>query len=126
MNFFINLYRDDEHEVINYQVKGFGAIGVEEDEVLTAPVVDDEIRDAVFAMNGNKAPEVDELAALFYQGQWQVVGNSPCNFVKKVSNHETWDSEVNRTLIVLIPKMENPETLNHFRPISLCTVSYNL
>ena len=32
--------------------------------------------------------------------------------------------EVNRSFIVLIPKVQNPTSVNHFRPISLCNVVY--
>ena len=32
--------------------------------------------------------------------------------------------EVNRTIIVLIPKINDPTTMRHLRPISLCTVIY--
>jgi hypothetical protein len=33
---------------------------------------------------------------------------------------------VNETTIVLIPKVDDPETLGNFRPISLCNVIYKI
>lgn len=33
---------------------------------------------------------------------------------------------INYILIALIPKVQNPENVNEFRPISLCNVVYKL
>ena len=41
-----------------------------------------------------------------------------------VFNGQRIPSEINKTLIVLIPKVEHPDSLRLYRPISLCPVIY--
>lgn len=36
------------------------------------------------------------------------------------------DPKLNKTHITLIPKIHSPESLNHFRPISLCNFVYKI
>ena len=53
-------------------------------------------------MGALKAPG-DGLNALFYQSQWDVVGNSVIYMVKNFFDPQKI-SKINETLIVLIPK----------------------
>ncbi|KAA3476943.1 reverse transcriptase [Gossypium australe] len=39
---------------------------------------------------------------------------------------QVMNPKVNRTLLVLLPKSQNPERISQFRPISLCTVMYKI
>lgn len=71
-----------------------------------------------------KAPGVDGFHVIFYQSQWQVVGPSVCKVVKEVFGGTPIPKELNGTLLVLIPKTNNPTSLKMFRPISLSSVVY--
>ena len=62
-----------------------------------------EIKAIIFYLNSQKSPSPDGLPALFYKKYWSIVGT---------------------TIIVLIPKIKSPSTVNHFRPISLCNTIY--
>ena len=88
------------------------------------PVLEAEIKSAIFSMKPLKAPGTDGLHAIFYQSQWAVVGPSFCKLITDVFNSSKIPKEVNTTFIVLIPKVEHPTSLKMFRPISLCTVAY--
>ena len=46
--------------------------------------------------------------------------------VLRVLNGDEQPTEINGTFIVLIPKVQNPLSLNQFRPISLCNVVYKI
>ncbi|XP_024038358.1 uncharacterized protein LOC112097385 [Citrus clementina] len=88
-------------------------------------IVDDvEIRDAVFSISPIRAPEVNGLYTTFFQTQWHVVGFSVCQLIKDFFSGKQLLRELNQTLLVLIPKTNNPNSLKLFRSISLCTVVY--
>ncbi|KAK4258548.1 hypothetical protein QN277_004989 [Acacia crassicarpa] len=83
-----------------------------------------EIKEALFHMGALKSPGPDGLNALFYQNQWNTVGDSVVTYVRYLFANPQVIKEVNGTLIVLIPKKEHPESMGDLRPISLCNVIY--
>jgi hypothetical protein len=69
---------------------------------------------------------VDGFPARFYQRNWGTIKEEVIHAVKLFFLTGTMPANVNDTAIVLIPKIDQPETLKHFRPISLCTVIYKV
>ena len=62
----------------------------------------------------------------FYQCFLMVVKNSVYKEVRGIFEKGCVPSYLNETLISLIPKCQNPETLNNYRPISLCNSVYKI
>lgn len=82
-----------------------------------------EIQQALFQMDGRKAPGPDGIPANFYQKFWHITGPSLVHFVQLAFQKGTFPAEMNRTLIALIPRQQPPTSMSHFRPISLCNVA---
>ncbi|CAN0870549.1 Putative ribonuclease H protein At1g65750 [Linum grandiflorum] len=93
---------------------------------LARPILIDEVWNAVREMGPLKAPGVDGFQPIFYQKCWEVVGVPLANFVANVFREPERIRAVNETLLVLIPKIARPSLITHFRPISLCNVSYKV
>jgi hypothetical protein len=95
-------------------------------EELAKPFRAEEVERALFMMGANKASGPDGFTAGFYQHHWNLLGPSITNGVLNFLNGGAMPTEANRTTIVLIPKVKNPQEMKSFRPISLCNVIYKI
>ena len=98
----------------------------EERLALTASVTVEEVRSAVMSMQSFKAPGSDGFHVFFYKQYWEVVGYDVCRLVQTAFSSGSFDPTLAETLLVLIPKVDNPNHLKNFRPISLCNVIYKI
>ncbi|OMO87944.1 reverse transcriptase [Corchorus capsularis] len=95
-------------------------------EMLTREVTEEEIKSAAFDMGALKAPGPDGFSGIFYQKYWEVVGDLVINAVKEFFRTGFLPQKLNKTNIVLIPKVDNPKEVGQFRPISLCNFMYKV
>ena len=77
-------------------------------------------------MGDLKAPGPDGMPAIFYKKCWHIVGERVIKEVLQVLNGGEMPAGWNDTIIILIPKVKNPNELKDFRPISLCNVIYKI
>lgn len=92
--------------------------------MLGKEVSNEEIKQAMFSIGGLKAPGRDGYPAIFFQKNWEIVREEVRKAIKDMWTMPDKIQELNQTLITLIPKVDSPEKVNQFRPISLCNVVY--
>ena len=94
--------------------------------VLNKEVEEEEIMKAVFELGALKAPGPDGFNGFFYQKYWEVVKESVVKAVQSFFQNGHMLREINRTNIVLVPKVKKPEEVSQFRPISCCNFVYKV
>ncbi|PNY15946.1 ribonuclease H, partial [Trifolium pratense] len=126
-NFYKSLFTTNDSADNWFQTAlSYPELTAEEFQHIRRDIDDEEVRMAVFSMHPWKAPGPDGFPAGFYQKAWEIVGMSVCDFVKKVWANPLLLNDVNVTDICLIPKIDQPEFINQFRPISLCNTVYKI
>ncbi len=98
----------------------------EMNDMLVAEFTASEIELALKQMAPLKAPGPDGMSPIFYQKYWHIVGPDITAAILSCLRDGSLLKKINHTNICLIPKVQNPETVKEFRPISLCNVLYKI
>ena len=93
---------------------------------LIQPYSAEEVKKALFSIGDMKAPGTDGLHAIFFKKCWNILGVSLTTEVLEAVNTKVIPEGWNDTVIVLIPKVQTPELVTQYRPISLCNVLYKV
>ncbi|KAA3452465.1 reverse transcriptase [Gossypium australe] len=126
-SYFVKLFSDGSQTSTDRTLSGIEACISEEDNAnLKANFTKEEIRTALKEMGPTKAPGEDGLPAIFYQKCWPIIGEDVADYCLQQLNKGMDVSLINKTNIVLIPKVSNPTNISQFRPISLCNVIYKV
>lgn len=80
----------------------------------------------MFSIAPDKSPGPDGLHARFYQTHWDKNFPTIQKFIIDSFNTGLVDPEMNKTSLVLIPKIKNPTYIQDFRPISLLNTGYKI
>nr|GEZ65497.1 RNA-directed DNA polymerase, eukaryota, reverse transcriptase zinc-binding domain protein [Tanacetum cinerariifolium] len=118
-------YGNLREKVIEWKEK-LQTVSNEDVEIMVRSMSDEEVKDALFDICDNKAPGPDGYTAKFHKKAWSIVGNDVCNAVKEFFRLGRMFSEINATLITLVPKSSTPQKVSDYRPISCCNVLYKI
>jgi hypothetical protein len=95
-------------------------------DYLLSPFTGEDMWAALESIGDLKTPGADGMPSIFYKKFWPIVGDYVKSEVLNVLNGGVMPQGWNDTVIVLIPKVKNPEKIGDLRPISLCNVLYKL
>lgn len=86
----------------------------------------EEIFGNVKSLGSTKAPGPNGLPTLFYMTYWDIVSTEVIIMVQDFFTTGSLLWSMNRTFLVLIPKVDYPFKVAHYQPISLCNITCNI
>ena len=104
----------------------FSAISDSDNVLLTGEFSEDEIKAAVWSCDNSKSPGPDGFNFGFLKFCWEVIKKDVMEAVKDFALNGHWPRGSNASFLCLIPKVENPQQLGEFRPISLVGCLYKI
>uniref|UniRef100_A0A803QDC3 Reverse transcriptase domain-containing protein n=1 Tax=Cannabis sativa TaxID=3483 RepID=A0A803QDC3_CANSA len=129
VSFYSSLFTSQgrDNDAINIVLSGiYNTLAPDQVLLLDKPYSEDEIKNALFSILGEKAPGSDGFNAFFYQKNWSTLRTEFTSAILAILNHDSNISLIIDSVIVLIPKKKNACKVRDFRPISLCTTMYKV
>ncbi|GAU47231.1 hypothetical protein TSUD_107670 [Trifolium subterraneum] len=93
---------------------------------LTRPFSVEEVKAAVWDCDSFKSPGPDGVNLGFFKDFWAELQSVVMRFFSEFHRNGKLTKGVNTTFIALIPKVDSPQSLNDFRPISLVGSIYKI
>jgi hypothetical protein len=110
-------------ETLRYDIP---QVSEEENQVLTAPFSEEEVKMAIFDMEHNKAPGPDGFPAEFYQLFWEIVKPDLMSLFVEFHSGRLPIHSLNFGILTLLPKVNDAVRIQQFRPICLLNVSFKI
>lgn len=81
-----------------------------------------ELKDCIFSLDPDSAPGPNGLSGYFYQSTWSIIRSDLHKAVTAFFSGDILPKFYTHTCLVLIPKIDHPQSFSDLRPISLCNV----
>ena len=124
LSYFQNLFSSGLPNFDGLKISLTDVVSLEENESLVAPFSKEEFTKVIKQMHPEKTPGLDGLNPGFYQHLWPLIGDQIFFVASQWLSTGAFPLGLNNSLIVLIPKCENPSSMKELKPISLCNVLY--
>ncbi|GMI95938.1 hypothetical protein HRI_003263100 [Hibiscus trionum] len=104
----------------------FARLSDMQNSLLEKEFSEEEVWEAINSADSNKAPGPDGLNMGFFKKFWANLKESVMEFFSDFFEGKSWDHGINHAFITLIPKKQNPTSLDDFRPISMVGGLYKI
>eukprot|EP00253_Pinus_taeda_P017458 PITA_17458 len=98
----------------------------EDNDNLNRPIIEKEGSEVLKEMQNGKAPGPDGFNVDFFKFCWNIVKKDILRVVEDSNLNKTILKALNTSFIALIPKQDNAQMPEKYRPIALCSVVYKI
>ncbi|GKV03088.1 hypothetical protein SLEP1_g15456 [Rubroshorea leprosula] len=126
MKYSENLFTDEGWTRLKLEGIQFRTISEADICMLTEPFTEEEVKTAVWNCDSTKAPGPDGFTFGFIKNEWEVIKANIMEFLKDFHSNKKLVKGSNASFLVLIPKTENPQGVEEYRPISLIGCTYKI
>ncbi|WVZ94415.1 hypothetical protein U9M48_040308, partial [Paspalum notatum var. saurae] len=112
--------------MIESRVEDIPQVSELENNILTAQFSEEEVKEAIFSMEHNKAPGPDSFPAEFYQVYWEIIKADLMALFYDFYKGDLHPFSLNFGVITLLPKCQEAVKIQQFRPICLLNVSFKI
>ncbi|CAM8979776.1 unnamed protein product [Rhodiola kirilowii] len=123
---FASIYRKMDPCSWTLEEMNFAVLNDDHREALERVISEEEVLNALKDCDGNKAPGPDGFNMNLFKKYWSTVRSEVLGFVREFCENGRLAKGVNKTFIALIPKSNNPQRFDDFRPISLVNSVYKI
>ncbi|XP_045802493.1 uncharacterized protein LOC123896099 [Trifolium pratense] len=140
---YIEDINDIEHHVLNFYKELFASnnncaptdiiertiphlITVADNDMMTKIPSFEEVKQAVFNMDGSSSPGPNGFGGCFFQNYWDIVGSDVVASVTQFFSHGWILPNLNSSHVALVPKFPGADTIENFRPIAVANFQFKI
>lgn len=124
--FYKNLFGEPEISTLSMDHFGVETLTEEEQKFLTRKFSLDELKEAIFGMDRNKAAGPDGFNIEFYQHFWEMVKMDLFALLEEFYDNKLDIDRLNYGTISLLPKGSDADRIQKYRPICLLNVIFKI
>ena len=87
---------------------------------------EEELKTTLHSFQKDKIPGPDGWTIEFFLAGYDSIGPDLLHLVEETRKNGFLHPPLNSTFLTLIPKKDSPESLEEYRPISLCNITYKV
>ncbi|GKU98648.1 hypothetical protein SLEP1_g11622 [Rubroshorea leprosula] len=125
-SFFEDIFKEEQWDRPKLEGVSFKQISQLENDHLVGAFSEEEIDAAVRECDSSKAPGPDGFNFGFVKNVWELIRVDVIRFLHEFHKNGKLVRGLNTSFIVLVPKVDSPQKIEEYRPISLIGVMYKI